>query len=98
MQCEQTIVAVVSMFFGAKLKGLCEEAGYTYKGAIGIAGALSRIESCEPVAVLLDRHFRPRRLPGGIRAARLSIFLFRLSDATDLTPPGTQKNWPGHKE
>ena len=54
MQCEQTIVAIASMFFGAKLKGLCEKAGYTYKGAIGIAGALSRIESCQPVAVLLD--------------------------------------------
>jgi AmiR/NasT family two-component response regulator len=54
MQHEQTIVAIASMFFGSKLKGLCEQAGYNYKGAIGLAGMAKRIEECSPVAVLLD--------------------------------------------
>jgi len=54
MQHEQTIVALASMFFGAKLKGLCEQAGYVYKGAIGPAGAIKRIEEYSPVVVLLD--------------------------------------------
>ena len=51
---QQTIVALASMFFGAKLKGLCEQSGYQYKGAIGPSGLLSRIEEYTPVAVLLD--------------------------------------------
>jgi AmiR/NasT family two-component response regulator len=51
---QQTIVSLASMFFGAKLKGLCEQAGYQYKGAIGPSGLLSRIEEYSPVVVLLD--------------------------------------------
>ncbi|HIB49745.1 MAG TPA: hypothetical protein EYO40_00385 [Phycisphaerales bacterium] len=54
MQHDQTIAALVSMFFGAKLKGLCEQAGYQYKGAIGVAGLLSRIEEFNPAVVLID--------------------------------------------
>jgi CheY-like chemotaxis protein len=54
MQDKNTIVAIASMFFGAKLKGLCEQAGFEYKGAIGKSGALKRIEKCSPVAILLD--------------------------------------------
>jgi len=54
MQHKQTIVALASMFFGSKLKGLCEQAGYNYKGAIGPTGAIKRIEDYSPVAVLLD--------------------------------------------
>ena len=54
MQHEHAIVALASMFFGAKLKGLCEEAGYIYKGAIGPAGAIKRIKEYSPVVVLLD--------------------------------------------
>ena len=54
MQVQKTIVALASMFFGAKLKGHCEQAGYQYKGAIGPSGLLSRIEEYAPVAVLLD--------------------------------------------
>jgi len=53
-QKKQTIVALVSMFFGAKLKGLCEQAGYEYKGAIGPTGMAKRIEEYSPVVVLLD--------------------------------------------
>ncbi len=51
---QQNIVALASMFFGAKLKGLCEQTGYQYKGAIGPSGLLSRIEAFPPTAVLLD--------------------------------------------
>jgi DNA-binding response OmpR family regulator len=54
MQHKQTIVALASMFFGSKLKGLCEQAGFEYKGAIGPAGAAKRIDEYSPVAVLLD--------------------------------------------
>ena len=54
MPHEQTIVAIASMFFGSKLKGLCEQAGYNYKGAIGSTGAIKHIEEYSPVAVLLD--------------------------------------------
>ena len=54
MQDKQTIVSLASMFFGAKLKGLCEQAGYEYKGTIGPAGTLKRIEEYSPVAILLD--------------------------------------------
>ena len=54
MQHKQTIVALASMFFGSKLKGLCEQAGYAYKGAIGPAGAVKRIEEYSPIVVLLD--------------------------------------------
>jgi len=54
MSKQQTIVALASMFFGAKLKGLTEQAGYIYKGAIGPSGLLSRIEDYSPVIVLLD--------------------------------------------
>jgi len=54
LQHNQTIAALVSMFFGAKLKGLCEQAGYQYKGAIGVAGLLSRIEEFDPAVVLID--------------------------------------------
>ena len=50
----KTIAALASMFFGAKLKGLCEQAGYQYKGAIGPSGLLSRIEEFSPVAIFLD--------------------------------------------
>ena len=50
----KTIVALASMFFGSKLKGLCEQAGYQYKGAIGPSGLLGRIEEYSPVAILLD--------------------------------------------
>lgn len=54
MQDKQTIVALASMFFGAKLKGLCEQAGFEYKGSIGKGGTLKRIEEYSPVAILLD--------------------------------------------
>jgi AmiR/NasT family two-component response regulator len=54
MPQNKTIVALVSMFFGAKLKGLCEQAGYEYKGAIGPAGTLKRIIEFSPAIVLLD--------------------------------------------
>ena len=54
MSCEKTIVAIASLFFGAKLKGLCEEAGYMYKGAIGPAGAVKKIDAYCPVAILID--------------------------------------------
>ena len=54
MSDKQTIVALASMFFGAKLKGLCEQAGYVYKGAIGPSGVAKRIEEYSPVVVLLD--------------------------------------------
>jgi AmiR/NasT family two-component response regulator len=54
MQHEQTIVALASMFFGAKLKGLCEQAGYSYNGAIGPSGVVKRIEESSPIVVLLD--------------------------------------------
>ena len=54
MQDNQTIVALVSMFFGAKLKGLCEASGYIYKGSIGIEGLIQRIEECNPIAILID--------------------------------------------
>ena len=54
MPHEQSIIAIASLFFGAKLKGLCEEAGYEYKGAIGLNGALKRIEEYSPACVLID--------------------------------------------
>jgi len=54
MQDKQTIVALASMFFGAKLKGLCEQAGYEYKGSIGPTSAIKRINECSPVLILLD--------------------------------------------
>ncbi len=54
MQEQQTITAIASIFFGAKLKGLCEQAGYQYKGAIGQSGLLSRIGTHSPVAILID--------------------------------------------
>ena len=54
MQETGTIAALASMFFGSKLKGLCQQAGYEYKGAIGLSGLLSRIEEFSPVAVLID--------------------------------------------
>lgn len=53
-ESKQTIVALASMFFGAKLKGLCEQAGYEYKGAIGPSGMIKRIEEFAPVVVLFD--------------------------------------------
>ncbi|MBC8203195.1 MAG: hypothetical protein H8E91_05140 [Planctomycetes bacterium] len=54
MSCEKNIVAIASLFFGAKLKGLCEASGYKYNGSIGPAGAVKKIEACNPVAVLVD--------------------------------------------
>ena len=51
---QQTIVALASMFFGAKLKGHCEQAGYQYKGAIGPSGLLTRIGEFSPIVILLD--------------------------------------------
>ena len=54
MQHEQTIVCLATLFFGAKIKGLAEEAGYQYKGAIGPTGLVKRIKEFNPAAVLLD--------------------------------------------
>ena len=50
----ETIAALASMFFGAKLKGSVEQAGYEYAGAIGETGLLKQIELKSPVLVLLD--------------------------------------------
>ena len=61
MSSEKTIVAIVSLFFGAKLKGLCLEAGYEYKGAIGPAGAVKKIES---TAYRLHNHLSEKSTPG----------------------------------
>ena len=66
MSCEKTIVAIASLFFGAKLKGLCEEAGYIYKGAIGPSGAVKKIDSCFPVAVLVDLGKEDLNIPSTI--------------------------------
>ena len=66
MSCDKTIVAIVSLFFGAKLKGLCEEAGYVYKGAIGPAGAVKKIDACCPVAVLIDLGKEDLNIPSTI--------------------------------
>ncbi len=49
-----TIASLASMFFGAKLKGAVEHAGYEYKGAIGVSGLCNVIDSSKPVAVLFD--------------------------------------------
>jgi AmiR/NasT family two-component response regulator len=54
MENDQTIVALASLFFSSKLKGLCEQAGFTYKGAIGPSGLIERIKEHNPVAILLD--------------------------------------------
>ena len=50
----ESIASLASMFFGAKLKGAVEHAGYEYKGAIGVAGLCNTIESSKPVVVLID--------------------------------------------
>ena len=50
----ESIASLASMFFGAKLKGAVEHAGYEYKGAIGVAGLCNAIDASKPVAVLLD--------------------------------------------
>ncbi len=50
----ESIASLASMFFGAKLKGVVEHAGYEYKGAIGIAGLCNAIDSSKPVVVLID--------------------------------------------
>ena len=50
----ETIAGLVSMFFGAKLKGSVEQAGYAYVGAIGESGLLKQIETHAPIAILLD--------------------------------------------
>ena len=50
----ETIAALASMFFGAKLKGSVEQAGYEYVGAIGGSGLLKQIETHDPIAILLD--------------------------------------------
>ena len=70
MSSEKTIVAIVSLFFGAKLKGLCLEAGYEYKGAIGPAGAVKKIESCSPIAVLIDLGKEDLDIPATIGAIK----------------------------
>ena len=50
----ESIAALASMFFGAKLKGAVEHAGYEYKGAIGKEGLLNAIQSNKPSVVLVD--------------------------------------------
>ena len=50
----ESIASLASMFFGAKLKGAVEHAGYEYKGAIGVAGLCNAVESSKPVVVLID--------------------------------------------
>ena len=70
MSSEKTIVAIASLFFGAKLKGLCEEAGYVYKGAIGPASALKKIDSCSPAAVLIDLGKEDLDIPATIQAIK----------------------------
>ena len=54
MQHKQTIVGLTSLFFGAKLQGLCEQEGYEYKGAIGVSSAVKRIQQHAPSAIFLD--------------------------------------------
>lgn len=50
----QTVAALASMFFGAKLKGTIEQAGYTYLGAIGVSGLLKHARERSPIAIFLD--------------------------------------------
>ena len=50
----ESIAALASMFFGAKLKGAVEQAGYEYKGTIGKQGLLNAIKSSQPSVVLVD--------------------------------------------
>ena len=54
MDDQQTIVALASMFFGAKLKGVTEAAGFNYAGAIGLSGLIQQIEKHSPTLILLD--------------------------------------------
>ncbi len=51
---KQSIAALVSMFFGAKLKGEVERAGFEYLGAIGEVGLMKHATGSSPVAILLD--------------------------------------------
>ena len=52
--CKQAIAALVTMFFGAKLKGEVERAGFEYLGAIGEIGLMKHATRSSPVAILLD--------------------------------------------
>lgn len=49
-----SIAALASMFFGAKLKGEVERAGYSYLGAIGETGLLKHARESSPIAIFLD--------------------------------------------
>ncbi len=70
MSDKQTIVALASMFFGAKLKGLCEQAGYEYKGAIGPSGVVKRIKEFAPMIVLLDLGKEDIDIPASVSAIK----------------------------
>ena len=51
---QPSIAALASMFFGAKLKGEVERAGYVYLGAIGATGLLKHAMESSPIAIFLD--------------------------------------------
>ena len=51
---KQSIAALATMFFGAKLKGEVELAGFEYLGAIGEVGLMKHATGSAPVAILLD--------------------------------------------
>lgn len=50
----KSIAALASMFFGAKLKGEVERAGFNYLGAIGENGLMKHAVESTPVAIFLD--------------------------------------------
>ena len=52
--CKQSIAAIATMFFGAKLKGEVERAGFEYLGARGEVGLMKHASESSPVAILLD--------------------------------------------
>lgn len=50
----QSIAALASLFFGAKLKCEIEHAGYVYLGSIGETGLLNHARESTPIAIFLD--------------------------------------------
>ena len=50
----KSIAALASIFFGAKLKGEVERAGFNYLGAIGENGLMKHAAESTPVAIFLD--------------------------------------------
>ena len=67
----KSIAALASMFFGAKLKGEVERAGFEYLGAIGEVGLMKHAKGSSPIAILLDH----ARDPDGIHGRQPTMHL-----------------------